>query len=302
MVGMAGSEPDHRPDRPPDMSGKVCLITGATAGIGRLAARDLAAMGATVIVGGRDRRKAEATVDWIRGETGTPAVEYLLADLSSQREIHRMADRFKERYCVLHALVNNAGGFFAGRRETEDGIELTFALNHLAPFLLTHLLLEALRRGAPSRIINVSSRAHWSARGMDFGDLESRRRYSGWRAYSRSKLAVLLFSYELARRLEDTGVTVNALHPGFVATGFSRDAAGPLKPLLSLMERLLAVSPEEGARTIVRLAASPEVEGITGRYFVGGRAAPSSPGSYDQESARRLWEESARMAHLPVTA
>ncbi len=288
----------------PDMSGKICLITGATHGIGRVTARELAAMGATVVLGGRDRQRAEDTVAWIRQQTGNPAVEYLLADLSVQAEVRRLAGRFLGRHPRLDVLVNNAGGFFPKRRETAEGIELTFALNHLAPFLLTHLLLDTLRGSAPSRVVNVSSRAHVSARAADLPAVdrpEGRQRYSGWAAYNGSKLASLLFTYELARRLEGSGVTANVLHPGFVATGFAADLAGSTRWLFALMQRFLAVTPQEGARTSVYLASSPEVAGVSGRYFVDCRPVPSSPASLDPDAARRLWELSARLTRLPVT-
>jgi retinol dehydrogenase-12 len=202
------------------MKDEICMVTGATSGIGAVTARALAEKGAAVVVVGRDAEKSEATVNLIQQQTGNPRVEYLLADLSVQEEIRRLAERFKSRYQRLHVLVNNAGAFFMSRQLSADGLEMTFALNHLAYFLLTHLLLDILKASAPARIVNVSSNGH---RGMKINleDLKSQGRYAPMQAYGQSKLANLLFTYELARRLEGSGVTVNALHPGFVATNLA---------------------------------------------------------------------------------
>jgi NAD(P)-dependent dehydrogenase (short-subunit alcohol dehydrogenase family) len=287
--------------RDTQMSGKTSLVTGATSGIGAVTARALAEMGSTVIVVGRDRAKSEATVQRIIRETGNESVEYLLADLSSQEQIRRLAEQVKGRYDQLNVLVNNAGGMFLRRQESVDGIEMTFALNHLGYFLLTNLLLDELKRGVPSRIVNVSSRAHEGAR-IDFEDLEGRRSYGGMRAYGQSKLANLLFTYELARRLEGSGVTVNALHPGFVATSFGANNGGSIVRALVRLAQRRAISPEEGAQTSIYLASSPEVEGVSGGYFVRRAPHPSSPASRDQEAARRLWEVSLQMVRLPVPA
>jgi NAD(P)-dependent dehydrogenase (short-subunit alcohol dehydrogenase family) len=222
--------------------------------------------------------------------------------LSSQEQIERLAEEAKKRYERLNVLINNAGALFLHRRESVDGIEMTWALNHLGYFLLTNLLLDLIQRSAPARIVNVSSRAHERAR-IDFDDLQGRRTYSGMRAYGQSKLANLLFTHELARRLEGTGVTVNALHPGFVATNFGADDNGFfLRLILRLLQRARAISAEEGAQTSIYLASSPEVEGVTGKYFFRKRPQPSSPASYDEETARRLWEVSLESTRLPVTA
>jgi NAD(P)-dependent dehydrogenase (short-subunit alcohol dehydrogenase family) len=277
------------------MRGRVCLVTGATSGIGAAAAEELATLGATVIVAGRNAERAAATVERIRQRTGG-AAEYLLADLSSQQEVRRLAEAVRARHERLHVLVNNAGAVFTERRLSPDGLELTFALNHLAYFLLTGLLLDTLQASAPARIVNVSSDAHQAAT-IDFDDLQAERGYSGFRVYGRSKLANLLFTYELARRLEGTGVTVNALHPGLVASRFATNLGG-LARRLHPLARPFMLSPAQGARTIVYLASSPEVQGVTGRYFVSERDTTSSKASYDRADAERLWQVSATLVGL----
>jgi NAD(P)-dependent dehydrogenase (short-subunit alcohol dehydrogenase family) len=300
------------------MAGKTCLVTGATAGIGEVTARELARRGARVVIVGRSQQRCEATVEAIRLRTGNPAVEFLRADLSSQAEVRRLAQEFLQRHRRLDVLVNNAGALFARSQESVDGIEMTFALNHLAYFLLTGLLLDTLRASAPARIVNVSSRAHEDVQGLDFDDLQARSgarsfwgyggsrfggllftlfapmRHPAFLQYARSKLANLLFTCELARRLEGTGVTVNALHPGFVASRFSA-GHGAFGWLMRRWAGLFAIGVEEGAQTSVYLATSPEVEGVTGRYFVKCKAVPSSPASLDQEAARRLWQVSEEL-------
>ena len=284
-----------------DMSGKICLVTGATAGIGLVAARALAEQGATVIGVGRNREKNAAAVAQIKQQTGNPDIEYLLADLSVQKDVRALAEQIKRKYARLHVLVNNAGALFLKRQQSADGIEMTFALNHLNYFLLTNLLLEPLKASAQAqssaRIINVSSRAHVRVAGLNSDDLQNQQGYTGFQAYGQSKLANVLFTYELARRLEGTGVTVNALHPGFVATRFATNN-GWLTRLVRPVLDLFALSAEEGAQTILYLATSPEVEGVTGRYFVESKAVPSSPASHDAAAARRLWDISAEMTRL----
>ena len=275
------------------MRGKTVLVTGASAGIGAVTVRRLAAMGATVAAVGRDRDRTDALVERARAETPGAAVDGLLADLSSQVGVRRLADEVLDRYPRLDVLVNNAGAIFFGRQESVDGVEMTFALNHLGYFLLTGLLLERLKASAPARVVNVSSAAHRRGR-IDFDDLQSRRGYGGWAAYSNSKLANLLFTYELARRLEGTGVTVNALHPGLVATRFGANN-GWLSRALRQLANLFSISAEEGARTVVYLASSPDVEGVTGKYFVRERAAKSIPASHDGEAAARLWRVSEEL-------
>jgi NAD(P)-dependent dehydrogenase (short-subunit alcohol dehydrogenase family) len=278
------------------MKGKICMVTGATAGIGRATAQSLAQQEATVVVVGRNAEKAAQTVAHIQRETGNREVQWLLADLSDQAQVRRLAQEFKERFPRLDVLINNAGAFFLTRQLSADGIEMTLAVNHLSPFLLTHLLLDTLQASAPARVINVASASHRGAR-IDFEDLQGERKYRGMRAYGQAKLALVLFTYELARRLEGTGITVNALHPGFVATNIGQNN-GCLFKLISPLMKLIARRPEEGAQTSIYLATSPEVAGDTGKYFVDNKAVPSDPASYDEAVAKRLWEISAAMTGL----
>ncbi len=278
------------------MSEKIVFVTGATSGIGAVTARRLAALGATLVMVGRDREKSDRVANDIRQRTGNSKVIYLVGDLSSQKDLRRLVDEFKNHFDRLDVLVNNAGAVFLSRHESVDGIEMTLALNHLNYFLLTNLLMDRLIASAPARIVNVSSAAHNGAR-LNFDDLENKKGYNGMRAYGQSKLANLLFTYELARRLEGKGVTVNALHPGFVASNFAKNNLGILRPLMSLIQ-LAAISPEEGAQTSFYLATSPGVEGVSGKYFINQKAVSSSPASYDEAAARRLWETSEQMTGL----
>lgn len=279
-----------------NMNGKICLVTGGTNGIGKATAQALAAMGATVIIVGRDVLKTSQVAEEIRAASGSNTVESLLADLSSPQEVRWLADKFKRKYSHLHVLINNAGGFFMRRQLRGNGIEMTFALNHLAGFLLTNLLLDTLKASAPARIINVSSNAHASGK-IEFDNLQGEREY-GPRAYDNSKLANILFTMELARRLEGTRVTANALHPGFVATGFAKNNGKLIAALVSLITPLVARSPAKGAETSVYLASSPSVEGITGKYFYDSHIIPPAPQATDMVVARKLWDVSAQMAHL----
>lgn len=280
------------------MRDKVCLVTGATSGIGLVTAHELAARGARVVLVGRNREKCDAAVRQIQAATGNQQVEALLADLSSQQQVRDLARQFRERHPRLDVLVNNAGGIWRPRQTTVDGLEMTFAVNHLSYFLLTLSLLDLLKASAPSRIVNVSSHAHEGAT-LDFDDLQGERRYGAWRAYCRSKLANLLFTYELARQLAETGVTANALHPGWVATGFAGNN-GWRGRVFQFLARRFALSPEQGARTVVYLAASPEVVGVSGRYFDREKAVASSPASYDEGAAKRLWQVSLELTGLAV--
>jgi NAD(P)-dependent dehydrogenase (short-subunit alcohol dehydrogenase family) len=275
------------------MQGKVCLVTGATSGIGLVTARELARQGARVLLVGRDPAKCANVVEHLVAETGNRAVEALRADLSSQQQIRDLAGQVREHCPRLDVLINNAGGLWLKRQLTVDGLEMTFAVNHLAYFLLTHLLLDTLRASAPARIVNVASGAHRKAR-LDFENLQGERSYRGWRAYCRSKLANLLFTYELARRSTGRGVTCNALHPGWVATGFGR-TSGWRGQLLHLAGRCLAMNPTKGARTVLYLATAPEVKDVSGQYFVRCRAVRSSPASYDEATAKRLWQVSEEL-------
>jgi len=285
---------------PGPMDGKICMVTGATSGIGEATALALAQQGATTIVVGRNAKKCEKTVKRIKAKTDNSFVEYLIADLSSQKDIHQLAEEFKRRCQHLDVLVNNAGGKFVERRVTVDGYEWTFAVNHLAYFLLTNLLLDQLRASEKGRIINVASGAHGGVSGVDFDDLQSEKEYVGKQAYAQSKLANILFTYELSRRVEGSGLTVNALHPGGVITNFCRNN-GWKSWLKHVTAHLLArdlVGPTEGAKTSVYLATSPEVEGVTGKYFGDKKPINSSKASYDREAATRLWNVSLELTGL----
>lgn len=281
-----------------DMDGKVCLVTGATNGIGKAAALELAKMGATVVVAGRNPEKTERVVNELREQSRNENVNKAIADLSSMEDVRELAAQFRERYDRLDVLVNNAGMIYPDRRTTEDGYEMTFALNHLSNFLLTNLLLDMLQASAPSRMIVVSSGAH-EMTGMNFDDIQMENGYNGWTAYGQSKLANVMFAYALARRLEGTGVTANAMHPGLVSTGFGREM-GVLFKLLAPLLKIFAKSPEKGADTLVYLASSPKVEGVTGKYFQDREPKRTSAASYDEDAQERLWEISAAMVGLGV--
>ncbi len=271
-----------------DMRGKICLVTGATAGIGEAAALLLAQQGATVVGVGRNPVKNENSTRKIKEKTGNPHVEYLLADLSSQKDIRAVAQQFKNRYDRLDVLVNNAGATFAKRQETVDGIEMTFALNHLGYFLLTNLLTDVLATSAPARVINVSSSLHKFGK-INFDDIPFKNRYSRSKAYQRSKLANIVFTYELARRYCHQEITVNAMNPGLVATNVGKSAGGSAEKIKGLVDKIAGMTPEEGAQTIIYLATSSEVAGVTGRYFVKEKSIPSSKMSYDLAFGRQLW-------------
>jgi len=280
------------------MDGKVCLITGATSGIGKATAMELASMGASVVMVGRDRGRGEAAMAEIKEESSNASVDLMLADLSSQEEIRRLADEFKEAYQRLDVLINNAGVFRSKRITTADGMETTFAVNHLAYFLLTKLLLDVLEASAPSRIVNVSSGDHGNGT-IDLDDLQGEKGYKGAKAYSQSKLATVLFTCELARRLDGTGVSANCLHPGVVGTNFGSGVSGAFGVMVRAL-RPFMLSPAKGAETSIYLASSPEVEGLSGRYFVKKTEARSSDASHDERLARRLWEASAELTKLPA--
>jgi NAD(P)-dependent dehydrogenase (short-subunit alcohol dehydrogenase family) len=276
-----------------DMSGKVCLITGANAGIGKVTAQKLAELGATVMMVCRNRQKGEAALKEIKSKSGNANVELIIADLSSQAEIRRLADEFKAKHQRLDVLLNNAGVYLPKRALTVDGLEMTFAVNHLAYFLLTNLLLEVLKPSAPSRIVSVSSEAHKYGK-LEFDNLQGEREYKGIPAYSNSKLENVLFTNELARRLAGTKVTANSLHPGAVATSIFRNTPKPIEWLI----KLLTISPEKGAETSVYLATSSEVEGITGKYFEKKQEKYPSRTAQDEELAGRLWQVSEQLTGL----
>lgn len=275
-----------------DVNGKICLITGGTNGIGKAAAAALAKLGAQVVIVGRNAERCAATVSEIRAQTGNPSVEALIADLSSMAEVRRVAAEFKAKHDRLHVLVNNAGAIFFERKLSVDGYEVTFALNHLAYFLLTNLLLDTLKASAPARVITVSSDAHKTF-AVDLNDLQNTR-FSGFRSYGRSKAMNVMFAYELARRLEGTGVTSNVLHPGVIRSGFGKNNSRLLIQIFNFFQRF-GKTPEEGAETIVYLASAPEVEGVTGKYWDKKQAVSSAKATYDKTAWRRLWEASEKL-------
>jgi retinol dehydrogenase-14 len=281
------------------MIGKTVLITGGTGGIGKATALGLAALGADVAVTGRDPQRTEDAVREIRAAGGGP-VDAFIVDLSAQSEVRRVADEVLGRMPRIDALVNNVGGYWNTRHLTADGLERTFALNHLAPFLLTNLLLDRLKDSAPARVVIVASNAHKLGR-IDFDDLQGERSYSGARAYNQSKLANILFSYELARRLEGFAVTANALHPGMVRTGFgAEDPAGTQRVFVPLLRPFMK-SVARGAVTSIHVTSAPELAEVSGRYFVSSTATRSSPRSYDEAAAALLWQVSAEPVGLTAT-
>jgi retinol dehydrogenase 14 len=282
------------------MAGRTVLVTGATSGIGMATALGLAAMGAHVAVTGRDSRRTEVAAEAVRAERGGP-VEFFVADLSVQSEVRRLAREVLQQLPRIDVLINNAGGYWNTRHVTADGLERTFALNHLAPFLLTQLLLDRLEQSAPARVVTVSSNAHSLGR-IDFDDLQGDRAYSGARAYSQSKLANLLFTYELARRLAGTSVTANALHPGLVSTSFGAEDPGRLQRVLVPFIRPFMRTPSRGAETSIHLASAPQLQQTTGRYFVNRRPATSSPTSQDPAVAAQLWQVSEWLVGLVAPA
>ena len=278
------------------MAGRTVLVTGGTAGIGKATALGLATMGAHVAIVGRDRGRTEGAAGEIRA-AGGGQVDALVADLSSQSEVRRLADQVRERLARIDVLVNNAGGYWDTRHLTVDGLERTFAVNHLAPFLLTNLLLDRLEQSAPARVVTISSHAHAEGR-IDFDDLQGERSYSGARAYNQSKLANVLFTYELARRLHATPLTANALHPGVVNTSFGADDPSRVQRLFVPFMRPFMKTPAQGAATSIHLASAPDLEQVTGRYFVNSQPKRSSQRSYDEASAVRLWQVSADLVGL----
>jgi NAD(P)-dependent dehydrogenase (short-subunit alcohol dehydrogenase family) len=283
----------------PGMGGKVALVTGGTSGIGKATAMALAAMGADVVVVGRDRERGEKAAAEIRAQTGGK-VDLALADLSSQAEVRALAEEFKRRYDRLDVLVNNAGLVQSTRTESVDGLETTFATNHLAPFLLTNLLLDLLKKSAPSRVVTVSSEAErWG--NIDFDDLQSKKKYRGFPVYGMTKLANIMFTYELAERLEGTGVTATCMHPGAVNTRFGTNNTGPMTILFRLSKPFMR-TPEQGSDTVIWLASSPDVEGVSGRYYSDRKPLEPKKIANDPEARRRLWEESERLTGLGVTA
>jgi NAD(P)-dependent dehydrogenase (short-subunit alcohol dehydrogenase family) len=278
------------------MAGRAVLVTGGSRGIGRATALGLATMGARVAITGRDRERTEDAAREIRA-AGGGQVDVFVADLAAQSQVRRLADEVLESLSRIDVLINNAGGYWHTRHVTADGLERTFAVNHLAPFLLTNLLLDRLKQSAPARVVTVSSNAQNMGR-IDFNDLQGERSYSGGRAYNQSKLANVLFSYELARRLQTTSVTANALHPGMVSTSFGAEDPAGLQRLFVPIVRPFMKTPAQGAATSIYLASAPDLKQVTDRYFANSKPKRSSKRSYDEAAAARLWQVSADLVGL----
>lgn len=280
------------------LQGKICLITGGTNGLGKSTALALAKMSATVVIVGRNVLKTAQVVEELRSGSKNNQVYSLVADLSSQTDVRRLANEFKAQYQQLHVLINNAGAAFTQRQLSVDGVEMTLALNHLSGFLLTNLLLDTLKASAPARIINVSSGGHTAGK-IEFDNLQGERKY-GFDAYLNSKLANILFTAELARRLEGAQVTANALDPGLTATGFGTNNGKAMATLIKLFAPLVMRSPEKGAATSVYLASAPDVATVTGKYFRNSKVVPPAPQADDEAVANKLWAVSARLVHFGI--
>lgn len=272
------------------------MVTGANSGIGKATAAGLAGMGATVVLVCRNRKKGEAALSEMKEKSGNSSLDLMLSDMSSMQSVRQLASEFRRKYGRLHVLVNNAGLFMLRRRTTGDGLETTFEVDYLSHFLLTGLLIDLLKAGAPSRLVEVSSVAHYNGH-IDFDDLQGEKGYGGWRAYSQAKLAQVLFTYELARRLKGTGVTANCLHPGAVATNIWSRPLGWAGFVMKLT-RLFMIGPEGGARTPIYLATSADVEGVSGKYFTKKKEKESSKESNDEKVAQRLWRVSEELTGL----
>ena len=278
------------------MKGKVVVLTGGTSGIGQVAAEAIAGMGARLILVARDRARGEATRERLPKQSPGIAHAVYYADLSRLTEMKRVAAEIAAAEPRIDVLINNAGALFTPRQVTEDGLELTFATNHVCYFVLTHFLRERLVAAAPARIINTASDAHRNAR-LDFNDLQNEKGYRGFAVYSRSKLANILFTRELAHRMDGTGVTANSLHPGFVATRFGDNNEGNSSSIIGFLKKF-AITPEKGAETMIYLATSDEPAAITGQYFHKCRVATPAKQAQDEQAAKRLWQETARLAGL----
>lgn len=283
------------------MTDRICMVTGGNAGIGKETALALAGMDAHVVVVSRNRQRGEEAVADIRRSTGNDKIDLVLCDYASQESVRDMTAQFNRDYPRLDVLVNNAGLINMSRQTTVDGLEATFAINHLGYFMNTLLLMEPLSRGNDVRIINVASDAHRGAK-INFDDIMGEQKYTGFGAYGQSKLANILFTYELDRRLTGSGMTTNALHPGFVATNFAKNNGGIMSGIMSLLGRVAARSPEKGAETSIYLASSPEVAGQSGLYYSDCKPVKSSPESYDIATAQRLWDLSLELTGLPDLA
>lgn len=281
------------------MRDKTVLITGATNGLGKVTALELAKMGAEVVIVGRDPAKTEATVSEIQAESGNRNVDMLVCDLSSMREVARLAEEVNTRYPRLDVLVNNAGGFNSDRRETLEGYEMTFATNYLSAFLLTQRLLEKLKAAPSARIVNLASSSHSMTGPVRFDDLHLKHTNygGGFPAYSQSRLMTVMFTYALARRLQGSPVTVNCVHPGVVQTGLHQHTRGWMRIIQNVVFSF-GTTVQNGAKPIVYLASSSDVEGVTGKYFDHYKPSRSSPESYDEAAQQRLWEISSQLTGL----
>ncbi len=278
------------------MHNKIALVTGANAGMGKVIATELARQGATVVMVARNHRKGEEARAEIAEVTGNSSVDLLVADLSSQQSVRQLAQAFQQRYAHLHVLVNNAGAHIQQREVSVDGIEMNLAINHLSAFLLTDILLDMMRSSAPARIVNVASNAMTKSINVD--DLQSKQTFVPFDVYGQAKLAMVMCGYALARRLTGTGITVNALHPGFTATNIIANVAPPIaRPFVGIIKRFLQ-TPEQGAQTALYLATSSEVEGVTGKYFIKSKQTPSVPISYHEVLQERVWDISAYLVGL----
>jgi NAD(P)-dependent dehydrogenase (short-subunit alcohol dehydrogenase family) len=276
------------------LQGKICLVTGSTSGMGKVTARELASRDATVVLVGRNREKGETIQAEIRRETGNENVDLLIADLSLLQDVRHLAAEFQQKYRHLHVLVNNAGAIYSSRNITSEGLEATFVVNYLAPFLLTELLVETLEASAPARIVNASSQVH-SIGSIAFDNLQGEKRYTTMSNYAQAKLALIFFTYELARRLEGTGVTVNVMSPGMMSgENFNVGATG-LLALVTKLARPFIITAEKGAQTEIYLATSPQLEGVTGKCFAKSQEQKSSRCSYDQALGQRLWQVSEQL-------
>ena len=276
------------------MNGKICLVTGATDGIGKVSARVLAEMGAKVIIVGRNPEKSAAVLTELKSVSGNENIDLLLADLSVMQEVRDLAEQVIRRYDCLDVLLNNAGGYFAKHEITSDGLEMTFALNHMSYFLLTNKLMGLLKSSVPARIVNVSSDAHYGV-DIEFDNLNGEQDYKAWKAYQKSKLANVLFTYELLKKVP-ADITVNCLHPGFVATNFGHNNGGFVSPILKIAKWISAIEPEDGAKTSIFLCSSPEVEEVSGKYFFKCQPKTSSRESRNMDTAKRLWQISSDIA------
>ena len=276
------------------MNGKVCLVTGATDGIGKVSARVLAELGAKVIIVGRNPEKSAIVLAELKSISGNENIDLLMADLAVMQEVRDLAEQVISRYDRIDVLLNNAGGYFTKHEITSDGLEMTFALNHMSYFLLTNKLMELLKYSAPARIVNVSSDAHYGV-DMEFENLNGEQEYKAWKAYQKSKLANVLFTYELLKKVPGN-ITVNCLHPGFVATNFGHNNGGFFGPVLKIAQRISAINPEEGAKTSIFLCSAPEVKGVSGKYFYKCQPKTSSRESRNMDTGKRLWQISSDIA------